>query len=374
MEEERRINWLSLFIKIVIIFVFLIIIIWLISKIVGKSKISRTFINNINRVQEVSVEYFKNIDLPVKKGQSIKITLEELIEKQYITAEEQNLFNSCNIKESYSEILREEKQYIVNTNLKCGKEKSAIKKNFSLEDCKNCNNQLVEEPNTNNQNPIEENKTIYYEHVKETKEYTKWIKGNLTGNNIENKYEYYGVDYQTYYTLGVIPANETKTTYTLKLNNVPNDKYYFTTIKESNNFKTQEQQNYINEKNISIHDGNIPNYQMININSYSLKESNFTYKLSPYYRDGNFYIRISITLNNIDGVKAYYDNNIQQKAYLIPLRIEVKFASNDIKETKPSGQYDTITYYRYVTINKETIWSNNKKVEGYTQTGKTKIK
>ena len=48
MEDERRINWLSLFIKIVIIFIFALIIIWLVSKIINKNKLSETFNNNIN--------------------------------------------------------------------------------------------------------------------------------------------------------------------------------------------------------------------------------------------------------------------------------------------------------------------------------------
>ena len=38
MEDERQINWLSLFIKIIIIFIFAIILIWLVSKIINSSK------------------------------------------------------------------------------------------------------------------------------------------------------------------------------------------------------------------------------------------------------------------------------------------------------------------------------------------------
>ena len=55
MEDERRINWLSLFIKIVIIFIFALIIIWLVSKIINKNKLSETFNNNINNMEKVSI-------------------------------------------------------------------------------------------------------------------------------------------------------------------------------------------------------------------------------------------------------------------------------------------------------------------------------
>ena len=47
MDEERKINWLGLFIKIIIVFIFLLIIIWLVSKIAGSKKLSDTFKKNI---------------------------------------------------------------------------------------------------------------------------------------------------------------------------------------------------------------------------------------------------------------------------------------------------------------------------------------
>ena len=84
MEDERQINWLSLFIKIIIIFIFAIILIWLVSKIINSRKPTETFKNNINNMEEVAVSYFKEIDLPQEKGKSTKITLEEMIEKKLI--------------------------------------------------------------------------------------------------------------------------------------------------------------------------------------------------------------------------------------------------------------------------------------------------
>lgn len=377
MESEKRIDWLSLFIKIVIIFVFLLIIIWLISKIVGKNKLSEKFTNNINNIERVSVEYFKTIDLPLKKGQSTKITLDELIEKELISSDNDYLANSCNTQKSYSKITREKDKYVVNTTLSCGKEKDTIKTELSLKDCQNCNQDTDDESNNNSNNNTNNESTVskvtYYEYVKETTEYTKWMRGSLTGNNIENRYKYYGVDYQTYYTLGVIPSNKKTVTYTLKLNSVPNSKYYFTTIKEASNFNTEEEASYLNEKNVTLYNSDETEIPTKTISKYSLCESNFTYKLSPYYREGAFYIRVTITVNNTDGVNTYYDNKLQKNAYLVPLKVNVKFASNEVKETKPKGDYETISYYRYVTTNRETIWSIENSVAGYTKTGNTKV-
>ena len=105
-----------------------------------------------------------------------------------------------------------------------------------------------------------------------------------------------------------------------------------------------------------------------------MKEPDFTYKLSPYYREGNFYIRVNIVVKETEGLETYYDNKLQKDVYLIPLKINVKFASNEVTETKPSDDYETISYYRYVIVDKETIWSTEDHVDGYTKTGRTQIK
>ena len=384
MESEERINWLGLFIKIIIIFIFGLIIVWLISKIIGKFKPSETFTNNINNMQKVSVEYFKTIDLPLEKGQSIKITLGELIEKELIVSVNSDSSNSCDTEKSYSEITREKSKYVVETTLKCGKEKDTIKTNFSLKDCKNCNGSVSENDNDNQANEEVENENTestsrpngvtHYEHVKETTSYTKWMRGSLTGNNIENRYEYYGVDYDTYYTLGVIPADKKSMTYTLKLNDVPNSKYYFTLIEEVSDIGNTDEDYYLDEEDVSIYKGSKTNIPEEDISKYSLDESNITYKLSPYYRKGSFYIKVTIKVNNTDNVETYYDSKLKEDAYLVPLKVKVKFASDVISDTKPSGEYETISYYRYVTVDKDTIWSTESYVEGYTKTGRTEIR
>lgn len=367
MENEKRINWLSLFIKIVIVFIFVLIVIWLVTKIINNNKLSGTLKNNINNMEKVSIDYFKTIDLPIEKGQSLKITLEELIEKKLMVSANEETENKCDLKGSYSEIKREKDKYVVKTILKCGKEKDTISSDFSFKDCRNCN----QEDSKQETEKIE--KVTYYEHVKETTTYTKWMRGNSTGNNIENRYEYYGIDYQTYYTLGVIPSNQKTITYTLKLDKVPNSSYYFTTIEDIKNYNSNESTEYLNEKSVSIYDGKRIVYPK-DLSKYSLTESNMTYKLSPYYRNGSFYIRITINITNTGEIEEYYDNKTKEGVYIVPLKINIKFASNEISETKPTGEYETISYYRYVTTKKETLWSTENYIDGYTKTGNTQTK
>ncbi len=389
MEDERKINWLSLFIKIIIVFVFILIVIWLVSKIVGKKEPSEIFKSNLDNMEKVALEYFKTIDLPLEKEKSKKITLEEMIDKKIIISFSENSENKCEAQESYSKITRKDNNYLVETTLICGDEKDTKVHNFSFDDCKNCqeknessqdeNNDSHEDntPPSNNNNPSA-NLTTYYEFVKETTSYTKWMRGSLIGNNIENKYEYYAVAYDTYYSLAYIKANEMKKgqsfTYTLKVDKVPNRSYYFMIVDDSKYFSVSEEKSYLNERDISVYKGNNPNTLSgySTIADYSLKENNFTYKLSPYYQKGSFYISVKITINNTDNIVPYYDNKIKNDIYFIPLKLNIRFASNKITTTKPSGNYVEIPYYRYVTVNKETVWSTENYLEGYTKTGNIK--
>ena len=382
MEKENKINWLSLFIKIVIIFIFIIIVIWLVSKLIGRNNLSEKFVDNINNMQEVSLNYFKKIDLPLEKGKSIKITLKEMIEKEMLVLNE-DLKNSCDLDNSYSKITREKDNYKVETKLECGKENDTITTKFELKDCQNCNAGSNKEDNSSNNDKNEKeevssseenaSKVTYYEHVKETVTYTKWMRGSKEGSNIENRYEYYGTAKDEYYSLGIINKNDIEKntiTYTLKLDKVPNSKYYFTTIKESSYYNSNEKKEYINENKISIND----DIEINKIEKYSLKEENFSYKLSPYYRKGNFYVDVTVNIKNIDNLESYYDAKTKKEIYLVPIKFIVKFASNIISEEKPAGDYETISYYRYVETNREVIWSTEEYVEGYTKTGNTKIK
>ena len=379
MEDEKKINWLSLFIKIVIAFAFILIIVWLVSKLINRNKLSDTFKNNINNMETVAVKYFKDIDLPTKQGESIKVTLGEMIEKELIVSAQTSEGEKCNTKTSYSKITRKKDNYEVETRLECGKEENTITRKFSINDCKNCTtdtkNNNTKNNDTKNNNTDGNNSTnnsnkstgvTYYEYVKEWTTYTKWMKGNKTGDNIENKYEYYATAEKTYYSLGIINKKDIKDNtieYRLKLNDVPNSKYYFTTIKESSYYNDEKE--FASDKSISVvKDSSLT---IDNIKEYSLKENNFTYKLTPYYYKGTFYINVKVNIRSLEGIK-----NIKDK-YLVPIKITIKFNSGDIVTTKPEVSYDTITYYRYIQKNRDVIWSADNYVEGYTKTGNTKV-
>lgn len=401
MENERKINWLGLLIKIIIIFIFILIIIWLVSKITSRTRLSDTFKNNIANMETVATNYFKEVDLPLERGKSKKITLGEMIDKGLIISNGKDSTSSCDSKKSYSEITRKRSNYVLSTTLKCGDEKNKITKKFSLADCKNCTisnkEEKVKENNkekdtkterktnssdknssknssNNNSNSNVSTGTTYYEYIKENTTYTKWMKGDITGNNVENKYEYYSIASQTYYSLGVIKESDfkvgNKITYTLKLNNVPNKKYIYTSVSNSSYYNGSEEGKYLKENNIIMDSKLFESTK--NITKHALDENNFTYTLSPYYRKGSFYVDVEVSITNNSGVSSYTGkkNNI----YYVPIKLDIKFASDEITTNKPSGDYETISYYRYVETTKDVIWSADSSVEGYTRTGNSEIR
>lgn len=394
MEEERRINWLSLLIKVIIIFIFALIIIWIVSKIVGKKEPSDAFKSNLDNMEKVSLEYFKTIDLPEENGKSIKITLGEMIEKKLIVSDNKESNNSCDKEKSYAKITRDKDNYIVDVTLKCGKEEDTKTSKFSFKDCRNCNTTTDNQSADNSQNATNDNQnvdsnssgqnsntiasgTMYYEYIKENISYSKWMRGSKTGENIENKYEYCSTAKQTYYTIGYLTKKDIEKnnsmSYTIKLNNVPNKDYYFTIVSDSSNFKESEISNYLDQNSAIVNKNSIKLENKDIILNYYLEDNNFTYKLSPYYRKGSFYVDVNIVIKNKDNIKYYHDNSSNKDIAIIPLKIDIKFASNEIVETKPSGYYDIISYYRYIEKTKDIVWSTETSLDGYTKTGNTKV-
>ena len=392
MEKEKRINWISLLIRIVIIFVFVLILIWIISKLVSNKKESDIFKNNINNMESAAIEYFKTVDLPQKKGENLKITLKEMIDKKLIVSNKASDIKSCDTKNSNAKITRESNNYLVEVTLKCGKEKDTKTSKFSFKDCKNCNQNADSDDNKDKQNDNsntnnsssnnnssdnnsasnENNSVVYYEYVKETISYSKWMRGNKRGEDIENKNEYYSSASKTYYTLGYLTKNEIeseeKLSYTIKLDNVPNKNYYFTTINDSNYLTSGEESKYLNNKDSSIVDKKeISNISKNDISKYSLEEDNYTYELSSYYRKGSFYVDIDIVIKNNKNLKYNKENIIY-----VPIKVNIEFISNKVETSEPAGEYVKVPYYRYIERTRETVWSTQTSLDGYTKTGRTK--
>ena len=118
----------------------------------------------------------------------------------------------------------------------------------------------------------------------------------------------------------------------------------------------------------------------------SLTSNNFNYKISSaYVSNNNHYVDVDITVNNVNNVNSYYDSNLNNNIYYVPVYFEIQYADKGKCVDDLSSNYTNYTshvilkdylkevnMYRYVTKTNVYLWSNETEVEGYTRTGKTR--
>ena len=132
MEENRRFSWTDLFIKVILIVIFVLFTVWLLS--LSNKGLSNSldvltdniFAQNIEKMKEVGKEYFTIERLPEKIGEIETLTLKEMYEKNLILEVKDKNGNACNAKDSYVSIEKMENEYQMKVNLECGKEKDYI--------------------------------------------------------------------------------------------------------------------------------------------------------------------------------------------------------------------------------------------------------
>ena len=128
MEENRRFSWSDLFIKVILVIIFILLAVWLLS--ISNKKMTNSldvltdkiFAENIDRMKEVGKEYFTIERLPEKIGEVKTLTLQEMYDKDLILPVKDKNGNLCDADDSYVSIEKMENEYQMKVNLDCGKE------------------------------------------------------------------------------------------------------------------------------------------------------------------------------------------------------------------------------------------------------------
>lgn len=222
-EKNYSINWLSLFIKVTVFVIVVLLAIWLVSKILRRDK-GLSFEENNKLFINASVEYFSK-NLP-EEGKTMAVTLNQLISWDYLDELKDEEGKVCDKKNSKSKIELVDNYYSIKSVFVCGNKSETTYTKLGNEECSDCdvvvenleikkkvenkentneNNNIVTESskgpsitpenitnNSSNNNVVtkEENNTpneiVLYEYVKEVDRYSEWYTGKVTGNNIEN--------------------------------------------------------------------------------------------------------------------------------------------------------------------------------------------
>ena len=132
--EERTFSWTDLFIKVIIVLIFILFTVWLISLPNRKNRSStdnvitnvNAFSENINQMRDVGQSYFTTERLPEKVGDVKKITLERMYKnKMLLTLKDKN-GKACSAKNSYVSVEKMNNEYQMKVYLECGDDSDYI--------------------------------------------------------------------------------------------------------------------------------------------------------------------------------------------------------------------------------------------------------
>lgn len=176
-DGRRRFSIIRMILFCLIFLFFLLLIMWLFKKNSPNMKpiYDGIFRDNINSMQDAGEAYFTNDRLPKNEGESVKISLQEMLDKNYILPFTDKDGNACDLNNSYVSVVKTKKnEYELKTYLVCGKDSNYIVKILGCHDhCENdCNKTCTIE------------KITQYQFVKvteKTKNVYSCSKGTLSG-------------------------------------------------------------------------------------------------------------------------------------------------------------------------------------------------
>ena len=127
MYEERRntFNFKDIILQLLFVVLFVLIMIWLFptksylkDNFVGKEELNseiseqlqalygRLFADNIESMKDAAQGYFTNARLPQKVGDSVTLTLEEMLEKKLVLSFKDSNNETCNVTNSYVKVTK----------------------------------------------------------------------------------------------------------------------------------------------------------------------------------------------------------------------------------------------------------------------------
>ena len=169
MEETRKstvIRDLIIKIFLILLFVFLITILFPMPNLTAFY--DSVFNNNVQSMKDAADSYFTKDRMPEKVGDTVKLTLQDMLDKKLILPFLDKDGNECDTKKSYVKVTKEEKEYKLEVHLSCPNKEDYIIEpigcyNFCPEQTVNCNcscsGAQEEQPTTSDDGKVTVNKT-----------------------------------------------------------------------------------------------------------------------------------------------------------------------------------------------------------------------
>ena len=124
-EENGRFNWAGLFIKVIIVVIFILFTVWLLSLSTRGLSTSlnvltdNVFSENIEKMKEVGKSYFTTERLPEKVGEVATLTLDRMYDKKLLLPLKDRNGKTCSASGSYVSIQKMDTEYQMKVYLEC---------------------------------------------------------------------------------------------------------------------------------------------------------------------------------------------------------------------------------------------------------------
>ena len=128
-EKPRRGGLLKEFVmRLILIIIFVLLLLWIIpwSKMDVNPLKDQIFNANIQTMKEAGISYFTTERLPKEVGDKVTLTLQKMLDLKLVLPFTDRNGKSCDVKKSYITLEKQETEYLMKVNLKCGEEEDYI--------------------------------------------------------------------------------------------------------------------------------------------------------------------------------------------------------------------------------------------------------
>jgi uncharacterized repeat protein (TIGR02543 family) len=156
-EKKYSINWLKIFVTVIIGFLVIILSVKLVTMIfknVENTSASKTMETNLKLMNDVAKSYFTGENLPEKVGDSARVSLQDLVNAGKVSPIKDKNGEECSLEESYIEATRLETEYQLKSYLACKNESDYL--NTFMEDAEKL---IIIKPETTTTTTVEEKTT-----------------------------------------------------------------------------------------------------------------------------------------------------------------------------------------------------------------------
>lgn len=125
-EEKRSFPFKELLIKLIVVVVFVLLLVWLLPKVDLTGLNNRIFNENVSEMKNAAISYFTTDRLPQKEGDSVTLTLQEMLDMKLVLPFTDKYGKTCDTNNSYVTLTKKSEEYEMKVNLKCSKEEDYI--------------------------------------------------------------------------------------------------------------------------------------------------------------------------------------------------------------------------------------------------------